>query len=82
MALAQKEKAGNNAVRMLRRSKLNKGIPFMINTRQLPSRQCYMEYPDGSIKLVRLYSADIDFTVIRNLSAKETEAIRKRYELY
>jgi hydrogenase maturation factor HypF (carbamoyltransferase family) len=46
------EKKGNDAVRRLRLQKLRSGHPFMINSNDLESYQCYLEYPDGSIKLV------------------------------
>lgn len=81
MALKVKERSGTNAVRILRKSKLNRGQPFMINSRALPSTQCYLEYPDGSIKLVTLTSAQTDLKVIRDLSPEETASLRKRFNL-
>lgn len=48
------EKSGTDAVRALRILKLENGLPFMINDPELPSNQCYLEYPDGKIILVIL----------------------------
>lgn len=45
------EKAGIAAVKKLRQKKLQSGIPFMINSKELPGNQCYLEYPDGSMML-------------------------------
>jgi hypothetical protein len=66
---------------MLRKSKLNKGLPFMINSRMLPSNQCYLEYPNGSIQLVTLCRNKNDFQVIKELDPEEENAFRKKYKL-
>ena len=39
MNIKQLEKAGINAVLALRETKLKKGLPFMINTHDLPPKQ-------------------------------------------
>ncbi|CAN5671829.1 hypothetical protein BH11BAC1_BH11BAC1_19240 [soil metagenome] len=75
------EVIGNNAVRKLREQKLKSGFPFMINTKNLPSNQCYLEYPNGSIAIVSIVKSARDFTVIRKLSNTETNAIRIEYNL-
>lgn len=75
------EKAGTDAVKQLRINKLSNGIPFMINAKDLPSTECYIEYPDGHISLVSLSSSKRDFNVIRDLSIDESDIIRKRYNL-
>ena len=75
------ERNGLSAVRMLRKSKLNKGLPFMINSRMLPSNQCYLEYPNGSIQLVTLCRNKNDFQVIKELDPEEENAFRKKYKL-
>jgi len=72
------EKIGGQAVRELRVQKLKSGHPFMINSKDLPSNQCYLEFPDGSIQLVYLENAAREFTVIRTLSIDEAESIRNR----
>ena len=40
-------------VKKLRMQKLKAGFPFMINMKELDTSQCYLEYPNGSIKLGR-----------------------------
>ncbi len=74
------EKKGNDAVKQLRQVKHDKGFPFMINAKELPANQCYLEYPDGKIVLVSITSpAARDFTVIQELSPSEGNSIRERF---
>lgn len=75
------ERSGTQAVKKLRKSKLARGRPFMINDSSLPQGQCYLEYPDGHIDLVKLSALDADFDVIRSLSAKEAVGIKEKYHL-
>ncbi|MCP9750447.1 hypothetical protein [Ferruginibacter sp. HRS2-29] len=82
MTLKQIERAGIDAVKMLRRTKLSGGLPFMINSDLLPPEQCYLEYPDGSIKTVVISKYDNDFKVIEELSAERIAYIRNKYELF
>jgi len=72
------ERIGNEAVQKLRLQKLRNGQPFMINSKDLVSNQCYLEYPDGTIQLVFLKTGAREFSVIRMLSPAEAEALRKR----
>lgn len=51
----------------------------MINSGDLPTGQCYLEFPDGTIKLVQLKHSAKDFTVLRVLSADEEQEIRRKY---
>jgi hypothetical protein len=81
MKRKQLEKAGIQAVKVLRRTKLSMGFPFMINTHLLSSDQCYLEYPDGSIKLVALDRNNHDLKVIRELSSEDNSSVRKMYTL-
>ena len=81
MTRKQIELAGKNAVKRLRESKLKNGVPFMINTQNLPSEQCYLEYPDGSIELVKLSGDKMDFVVIRKLTIRQVQVLRKKYKL-
>jgi hypothetical protein len=76
------EKKGTEAVRKLRLQKLKTGYPFMINSKELLSNQCYLEYPDGVIKLVTFTKAARDFNVIRELSNIEANTLRSRYKFY
>jgi len=75
------EKKGNEAVQELRVQKLRSGHPFMINSKDLPSNQCYLEFPDGTFQLVYLKNAAREFTVIRGLSIDEAESLRSRFRL-
>jgi len=76
------ENRGTEAVRKLRRQKLAKGLPFMINSRELTTNQCYLEYPNGLIKLVRIAKSTRDFDVIRELSQSEAQVLRSRYRFF
>lgn len=49
LTLQNIEKKGTEAVKRLRIQKLEKGLPFIINSKELPSNQCYLEYPGGTI---------------------------------
>jgi hypothetical protein len=62
------ERKGTEAVGKLRQQKLSNGHPFMINSKALPTIQCYLEFPDGSIKLATLKKSGRDFEIIRELS--------------
>jgi hypothetical protein len=73
------ENKGTEAVRKLRLQKLRNGQPFMINSKELLSNQCYLEYPDGSIKLATLKKSSRDFDIIRVLNPVEADCIRIRY---
>ena len=53
----------------------------MINSKELPSDQCYLEYSDGSIELVTLNRKDNDFKVITEFSSEQGEAIRRQFKL-
>jgi len=75
------ERVGNAAVERLRIDKLSKGIPFMIYAEDLPSTQCYLEYPDGHISIVSICPDKIDFKIIRDLTIKETRLLRKEFDL-
>lgn len=81
MTVLQLKKSGIAAVEKLRESKLKSGVPFMINTKTLPSNQCYLEYPDGSIALVVLSRKDNDFKIITKYSNEEGTLIRKEFNL-
>jgi hypothetical protein len=75
------ERTGTAAVKQLRRQKLLKGLPFMINSKELPSNQCYLEYPDGTIQLVSLSKTARDFDLIRELSLRESKKLRLKFNL-
>ena len=79
--VADIEQAGRRAVQMLRKETHEKGFAFMINSTKLPAGQCYLEYPDGAIQLVRINRAKFDFEEVRELSQEEQTAIRNSLEL-
>lgn len=76
------EQQGTEAVKKMRRQKLDAGLPFMINSKDLSSNQCYLEYPSGIIKLVSIKSSARDFDVIRELTISEAQSLRHRYNFY
>ena len=71
----------NNAVYKLRINKLRSGHPFLIYSKDLPSRHAYLEFPEGKIVLVTLKEGDQDFTMVRELSQEENRAIRNSLDL-
>lgn len=73
-------KKGTNAVRKLREQKLRSGLPFMINVKELATNQCYLEYPNGSIKLISVVHAARDIDVIRELTPSEANNLRQRLQ--
>lgn len=72
---------GTNAVKRLRDEKLASGIPFMINSKDLPRKQSYMEFPDRTIEIVTVSADAHSFITIKTLDASEADAIRRRYNL-
>jgi hypothetical protein len=75
------EQCGTEAVRKLRLQKLQNGRPFIINSRNLPPSQCYLEYPDGEIVLAALPNHAKDFHIIHVLSEDENARLRRKYNL-
>jgi hypothetical protein len=74
-------KSAINKIKSLRKEKLLQGIPFMINSDDLPSHQCYLEYPDGSIKIAEVNSRDSEFRIIEELDFLNTENIKRKLKL-
>lgn len=70
---------GTNAVKKLREHKLKNGQPFMINVKELATNQCYLEYPNGSIKLITVAHSTQDLDVVRELTATEAQHLRLRF---
>lgn len=65
-------------IRKLRDQKLHAGLPFMINVKELDSDKCYLEYPNGSIKLVTVIHSTRDINVISELSSTDANKLRRR----
>jgi len=79
--LQKMAQVGTDAVKRLRLQKLKSGHPFMINEKELPSGQSYLEYPDGSIKLVEISDNGREFIFIRELSVLECKKLREKFHL-
>ena len=75
------ENIGKVAVRNLRMRKLQAGHPFMINSKDLPPKQSYLEYPDHSIRIVSISSDTRSFVKISELSSSEADKIRRKFNL-
>lgn len=75
------EQLGTNAVKELRINKFKSGNPFLINSKDLPSDQCYLEYGSGKIILASFSSGSHDFVTIRELTDRESVALRAKLEL-
>lgn len=70
-----------NLVLQLREKKLKAGLPFMINTPDLPANLCYLEYPDHKIELISLSQSGNDYYVVSVLSKEDAQALRQKYKL-
>ncbi len=81
MTIKQLERRAVEEVRKLRVRKLKNGMPFMINSSELPSTQCYLEYPNGTINIVTICHKNYDFKVIKELTFEEANSLRKKYNL-
>ena len=75
------EKIGTDAVKKLRSRKLQSGKPFMINSKELPAKHSYLEFPDSTIKEVTIAENLRSFEIIRQLSQNEAQIIRKKFNL-
>ncbi|MET4081236.1 hydrogenase maturation factor HypF (carbamoyltransferase family) [Pedobacter sp. UYP30] len=70
------------AVQRLRKQKLENGKPFLVWSKRLPKEQSYLEYPDKSIKIVKVSPTLRSFIVIRELTDLQVQAIRREFDLY
>jgi len=75
------ERIGTSAVKQLRDNKLAAGVPFMINSKDLPSKQSYLEYPDHSIQIVTVSADAHSFITVKVLDAREADLVRVKYNL-
>ena len=76
-SIEDKEILGMNAVKKLRRRRLSRGDFFMINLNSLPSDHCYLEFPDGIIKVAIYEEGAKNFTILRELEDEESVELRK-----
>lgn len=81
MSIKNLETSAHEAIKMLRQKKLSKGLPFMINSEMLDSKQCFMEYPDGSIKLVEANPKECDFRIVHEYSIQDSNKLRKKLKI-
>lgn len=75
------EKTGTDAVKRLRKKELEAGNPFMINSKELPAKQSYLEYPDHTISIVTVAPDSRSFTIVRKLSYTQAQSVRHRFNL-
>ena len=75
------ERRGEQALKILKKTKLDQGFPFMINSALLPPDESYLEYPNGLIVHVGLSSEIRDFKIIKNLSPEESLEIKRKFKL-
>jgi hypothetical protein len=75
------QKAANEAIKLLRKQKHSQGFPFMINSGKLETHQCFLEFPDGIIKIVEVDKSRMDFKVVRELKKQESDNLRKELGL-
>lgn len=70
-----------NKIKSLRKEKHSQGLPFMINSDDLPSYQCYLEFPDGTIKIAEANSKESGFIIIEELDFLNAELIKRNLKL-
>ena len=75
------EQITERRIRQLRKQKLKKGIPFMISSDDLPTDRCYLEYPDGTIKIAEAGSRTSDFKIIEELDYFNAQFLRRSLKL-
>lgn len=75
------ERNALKAIKELRKQKLSQGLSFMINSDILIPSQCFLAYPDGSIKIVEADKTTMDFQVVFELTDNDTNALRRKYKL-
>lgn len=81
MATTRVHKSGLEAVRLLRKKKHAQGLPFMINSSTLESYQCYLEFPDGSMKIAEANSKKTDFIIIEDVDPRFAIFLKKKLKL-
>jgi hypothetical protein len=81
MSTKEMERSALMAIKRLRLQKLRQGIPFMINSDILESDQCFLEFPDGIIKIAEAATKERDFLIVYEFSAAESNDLRKKLKL-
>jgi hypothetical protein len=72
------EKSAQKAIQVLRKKKLEQGQPFMINSDILNTDQCFMEFPDGTLKVVEADSKGCDFRIVMDATPAMVKQIKKQ----
>lgn len=81
LPLKDQVQKGSAAIRALRTKRLSQGLPFMINIKGMDNATCYLEYPDGSIHLVRQAPNATDFETIYVLPVAESKKLKEKLKL-
>ncbi|MCG2612673.1 hypothetical protein LZZ85_00215 [Terrimonas sp. NA20] len=79
--LKQISQKGDLAVRWLRQQKFKMGQPFMIYSKDLPMQFAYLEFASGLIQLAEIKTGSRNFSIVRDLSIAEANAICKKFKL-
>ncbi|MBS0031503.1 hypothetical protein ACTJJ0_22690 [Chitinophaga sp. 22321] len=74
--LTEIEKRAQLAVQKVRAESLSSGKTFMIYDKDLPDGKYYMEYPDGSVKIVTPSQKLKDFIVEKVLTRRQADLVR------
>lgn len=69
------EESARRKIRQIRKKKLEQGLPFMISSEDLPPTQCYLEFPDGTIKIAEAGRGS-DFKIIEELDFFNAQLLR------
>lgn len=81
MPTTTQDKITSLAILALRKQKLSQNIPFMINSEILEPHQCFLEYPDGSIKIAEADSNKCDFKILFEYNSKDLHWLRQKLNL-
>ncbi len=81
MTARKMEQSANRKIRRLRKQKLEQGLPFMIGSDDLPAEQCYLEFPDGTIKIAEAGSKSQGFKIIEEVDYFNTQLLRHALKL-
>ncbi|TLV03768.1 hypothetical protein [Dyadobacter luticola] len=71
----------DEGIRKLRLETFEKGFPFMIHDQEIAGEGFILEYPAGTMKLMKLAANNQDIVEIRSFNSTEIDQIRKRHNL-
>ena len=83
-AIALQDKRVSEVTKALRKTNLNKGLPFLILSENLPEGQAYREFPDGHIEIQEINEdgAELKSKIIRKLTRTEAVDFRLKNGLF